>query len=144
MTRANLIRDRLVAHFHETLQVSTTLVLPDYWWNLDLIPQYRYGWTPPFVVEMRDRPRMGVLLCPEVIGEVTAHLDERDLDAYITIIELTAATYLRMWDSPPEAVEDELLDLLWQAAPTALVLRTDVELHALDTGIVPVTQSGDG
>lgn len=109
---------------------------PEDWRALPLVPQYRFGWTPPFSINADGIDvDVIVIISPQVIDEVTAHLDENDLEMYLTVIELAVGTYLQLRGLAPEAIERELEELLMAA--TALPLRSAVEMHALDAGIVP-------
>lgn len=110
---------------------------PDNWRGLPLVPQYRFGWTPPFSMNAEGVDvDMIVIISPQVIDEVTTHLNDDDAEGYLTIIELAVGTHLRLIGMAPEAIERELEDLL--ISVDALSLRSEVEMHALDAGIVPV------
>lgn len=139
MNRQDLIRDRLVAYFRNELKIFSSNVARADWLNLPLHNQFRFGWIPPVDLgEAEVEDNMIAIISPEMIDAVTAHLEDVELDVYLTVIEMTVAAFVKHRGDDSEDIQRDLENLLWEQAPHAIELRSQVELHALDVGIVPV------
>jgi hypothetical protein len=107
--RTQAIEDRLTELFRTELQQTTVSVDRGTWSQMPLAPRFRYGYMPPVPITA-DGEQFVVTFCPELIDLVTAWLNE-----------------------VMRRVEDELLD----KAPNALAFMTEVEVQAIDDGVVP-------
>jgi hypothetical protein len=135
LTREHFITARLDAFYRNDLQLPVSILTRDEWQSLPLAPAFRFGWLPP--VSLDDDENVVALLAPSIIDEVTADLDDVDLDAYLLVIEATAAFHLQRRGEPPSSIERALDLHLLDVAPQALVLRCEIEMTALDRGIIP-------
>lgn len=97
---------------------------------------YRFGWMPPVPEDLDEPLLLMYSYCPELLAAVTAHLDEDGLDLYLTVVE----AFFDGWATPPVGDWDrdyhEVLDLLSRHQPDIVRFKDQVELHALDAGIV--------
>lgn len=138
MNRRDLIRNRLSSHLLEEQRCA--VVCPPKEAILRMpIAGHLFGWFPPMPLE--DSRMLLVSFCPELMAEITAWLDDEQLDAYLWTIEALLDEYISMMTTCDELltnaelrdrVEAKLLD----AEPDALELLSQIELRALDTGIV--------
>lgn len=139
MTRKVQIHDRLVAFCRDEIHIYCSDVAAADWRNLPLAHEYRFGWMPPIDLDGDvSGENIIALISSDMIDQVTTHLDDADLDVYLTTVELTLSFFLEHRGEPAEEVQEALNDFLWDKAKVGLHLRTDVEMHALDVGIVPV------
>lgn len=139
MNRQEHISERLSTFFRETLHIYSSIIPRSDWLSLPLASQYRFGWIPPIdldAVEVEDN--MIAIISPEMIAAITADASDEDLEIYLTFIEATVAAYVQHRGEPAEKVERDLEDLLWREAPGTVELRNDLEMQALDAGIIPV------
>jgi hypothetical protein len=134
--RTQAIEDRLTELFRSSLDQTTVMVDRSTWDQMPLPPRFRYGYMPPVPVTT-DNEDFVVSFCPELIDRVTAWLDDDGLDTYLNAVEAFVAGHLML----PEASADEVIILieneLHDKAPNALAFMTEVELQAMDDGIVP-------
>jgi hypothetical protein len=139
MNRQDHISDRLVAYFRNELKIYSSNIARADWLNLPLYREFRFGWIPPVDLgEVEIEDSLIAIISPEMIDAVTAHLEDDELDVYLTVIEMTVAAFVKDRGEEPEVIQRNLENLLWEQAPHAIELRSRVELHAMDVGIVPV------
>lgn len=137
--RSAMIRDRLVAHFRDALNIYCSEVAGEQWLALPFSTEFRFGWIPPIDLDaVGVDPNLIAIISPDMIGAVTAHLDDADLDTYLTIIELTADGFVARQGDPLEAIQRDLDDTLYSSAPDAMRLRYEVEARAIDKGLIPL------
>lgn len=107
------------------------------WQQYNVTTTYRFGWMPPMLEDPDESLLLMFSYCPELLAAVTAHLDEHGLDLYLTVVE----AFFDGWVTPPVGDWDrdyqEIVDLLEQHQPDIVRFKDQVELHALDAGIVP-------
>lgn len=102
---------------------------------LDL--NFRYGWLAPVWLD-HSRRQVIVPFCPEMIALLGDHLGDEEFDLYLSVgLQLIAGSIALLddLDDPIErlhAAENQLLQL----APTAFPVLSDVQLHAIDAGLV--------
>jgi hypothetical protein len=134
--RTQAIEDRLTELFRTELQQTTVSVDRGTWSQMPLAPRFRYGYMPPVPITA-DGEQFVVTFCPELIDLVTAWLNEEELAIYLDALEAFVAGHLmapeESSDEVMRRVEDELLD----KAPNALAFMTEVEVQAIDDGVVP-------
>lgn len=136
MTRRDLIRNRLSAHLLEERGCAVVCPSKD---AVVAIPitGHLFGWFPPMPID-DDNSLLVVSFCPELMAEVTDWLDDEELDIYLWTIEVLMDSYLDALaeglepDAMRQRVESELLD----SEPDAMALLSQVELRALDSGVV--------
>jgi hypothetical protein len=139
MNRQDLIKHRLVAYFRDELHIYGSDIARDDWLSLPLHRMYRFGWIPPIdLEEVEVEDNLIAIISSEMIAAVTEHLADDELDVYLNVIEMTVAAFVQHRGEPAEQIERELENLLWEQVPHAIELRSQVEMHALDVGIVPV------
>lgn len=133
--RDTAIQDRLVQLFRDELGHTTVSVDRETWAKMPLLPRFRFGYMPP-VPYTNEREKFVVSFCPELIDAVTETLDDDDLDTYLNAVEAFVAGHLMLPDTKSEDVMRHVEDQLLAEAPDALAFMTDVELRAIDAGIV--------
>lgn len=119
-----LLRDRLQC------QVETTSA-HDWRHGPSVEPRYRFGYGPP---ERTDPPT--VRISPEMLDEITSWLNDDELDIYLMAVETFLAAHLVLRESPSDEIMRYLENELLADAPLALRLMTDVEMRAIDNGLV--------
>lgn len=138
MTRRDVIRNRLCEYVLEELGCAVACPSKEALTNYP-VPGHLFGWFPPMPLD-DDYQLVVVSFSPELLAEITAWLDDDELDAYLSAVEQLVDCYLRLLATAPELspseqqiwVEREMLD----ANPDALDLVSRVELQAVDSGIV--------
>lgn len=105
-------------------------------WREDVIvePRYRFGYRPP---ERTEPP--AVCFSPGLLDEITGWLSDDEFDIYITAIEAFMAAHLMLPGAPPDEIMRLLENELLAEAPLALRLMSEVELRAIDDGLVALT-----
>lgn len=134
--RTQAIEARLTELFRDNLEQTVTVVDRSTWAEMPLPPRFRYGYMPPVPVT-NDGESFVVPFSPELIDAVTSWLDDDGLDTYLNALEAFVAGHLmnpgERSDEVMVRVEDELLE----KAPNALAFMTEVEIQAIDDGVVP-------
>lgn len=144
-SRQDLILNRLLTFYSNELGIYSSVLTRAEWGDLPLARQYRFGWMPPADVEL-DGGESGLVgvVSPEMLAAVTDHLDEVGLDAYLTVVELAMTSFVQFRESDDAgAIERRIENALWELAPESIALRSEVEMHALDAGIVPMADEDD-
>lgn len=134
--RTQAIETRLTELFRTDLEQTTVMVDRETWGKMPLPPRFRYGYMPPVPVTA-DNEEFLVTLCPELIDAVTAWLDEDGLDTYLNAVEAFVAGHLMLPGASSDEVIRHVEDELFDKAPSALAFMTEVELQAIDDGVVP-------
>lgn len=135
--RRDLIRNHLAAHLLEGR--GCAVVCP----SKETVTQFPidghlFGWFPPMPLDENSDLQV-VSFCPELMAEITDWLTDDQLLVYIATIEALLDGYIDALqhgtssDEARERVEAEIFD----ADPDALALFSEIELRALDAGIVP-------
>lgn len=138
MNRSDLIRDRLVGHCRD-LNLLCSEISENDWRAMPLALQYRFGWMPPVdldAIEVADN--LIVIISPDLLDRITAHLDDLDLGTYLTVIELMIDLFVAHRGQPAEQVAEIVDNAMWDQCSEAFKLRLEVEAFAMDRGIVPV------
>lgn len=135
--RREAIIHRLASHILEDLRCAVVTPSKQSWSFYQLSAPYRFGWMPPVQV-VDDTPALLVSFCPELIAETTAWLDDEQLDVYLTVVEAFIDAMVAQFSEPVAEVYHRVQNSLYETAPDALALVSQVEVRALDDGIVPV------
>lgn len=102
------------------------------------IDGHLFGWFPPMALGGNAELTL-VSFCPELMAEITAWLDDDQLDTYLWTIKELMDGYLealmkgQSGDVARQKVESQIFD----ENPEALALFSQIELRALDDGLVP-------
>jgi hypothetical protein len=136
LTRRDLIRNRLSAYLLEVQCCAvvcppkeTVLAIP--------VVGHLYGWFPPMPID-GDNNLPLVSFCPELMAEITAWLDDEQLDTYLWTIEVLFDGYLDAMAEghDPAAMREKIESELFDLHPESLTLLSQIELRALDSGVV--------
>jgi hypothetical protein len=109
---------------------------PLQWERVNKPPRFRFGYMPP-IIPVGDVPAV-VVFSPELIAQVTASLSDDELDRYMTVVEAMVGAHLQHDDLPTDVVITLIEDELSDTAPSSLSLVTEIEMKAMDSGIVRV------
>lgn len=133
--RANLIAERLTQAFRGDFGCAVAVVEAATWLLLPVEPRFRFGYMPPVpVTNVGDQ--FLVSLSAELIDRVTVDLDDDTLDAYLTAVEAFVGAHLMSPDKSSDETMRYVENELYEKAPDALALMTEVEAQAIDAGIV--------
>lgn len=133
--RIGFIRERLETHFGHPDMLHDVIVLPDAEWDekapADPTNLHRpFGWVPPFEVRVGKGE---FWFCPERIARQTTGLTDKELSAYIDIIQFGGDAHVCHYhvDDPwkrMQIVEARLYD----KAPGSFDLLNRVQLAVID------------
>lgn len=139
--RADVIKQRLTKFANDDLGCRVATVHKDQWLAWPLPGNLRFGWMPPTKCTEGDGESSEeivlALFSPDLIAEVTAGLDDSQLDDYLTIVEFIFATHVARIDESSAVVAREAEDALYEEVPDMLKLRFETEARAIGT-VVPV------
>lgn len=127
MTRSPEIEARLVHHCHDVLGCTVELRTRAEWFE-ETTP-HLFGWTSPV---RRDDGTPGLALSPELIDQMTEHLDDSDLHRFLTVIETYIDAHVAYLGDDPDQVKRDIENKLYTVAPSSLRLFSEVELRALN------------
>jgi hypothetical protein len=136
--RVEVVRHRLATFVLRELGCAAVTPLKDDWLDFNLDGPYRFGWMPP-VGLLSANELIVISFCPELIAETTAWLDDDALENYLVVIGTYLSAFVADLDADQVEVFRRTQDDLATSCPDALTLVSEVELRALDEGIV---QSG--
>lgn len=127
----------MVRLFHDKLSCHMVdLSLPEWDRVPDKPTRFRFGYMPPV------RPEHGVtpvvVFSPDLIACTTAWLNDMQFDAYMTTIEAMMAAHLEHPDLPSDVVMSRAESDIYAVAPSCLALLHEVEMKAMDSGLVPI------
>ena len=136
--RKDAIRNRLAGYLLEDQGCAVVCPSKE---AVQLVPidGHLFGWFPPMPLD--DNPDLPIVsICPELIAETTEWLDNDQLDTYLVVVEALLAGYVDALRAgiTPEAAREQIESGLFETNPDALALCSEVELRALDAGIVPL------
>lgn len=105
----------------------------------------RFGWCWP--AEHDDPEHNGfhflVAYCPEILAEITAHLDDDDRSEYLNGVEWMCSMYLADMESGTDGLADRIRAQLADSFPVTAHIMAEVEARAVNLGIVPTEPGGD-
>lgn len=134
----DLIRNTLTAHILENL--GCAVVCP----SKEIVTQFPvdghlFGWFPPMPLADENSDLLIVSFCPELMAEITEWLTDDQLLMYLATIEALLSGYCDALQkgTSSEAARERVESEIFDASPEALTLFTEVEMRALDAGIVP-------
>lgn len=133
MNRTSVIRNRITAHFREDLHLAVLELDRKAWDKHQKMPGYGYGWMPPVIL---SGGAMLVVICPDVMADVTQVLNDDGLNVYLDLVEMTVATYVAQKGMPATEIEHFIGELLDQNASGVIALRNAVHARALRDRIV--------
>jgi hypothetical protein len=129
------IAERLERAFRDDFGCAVAVVTAETWQGLPLEPRFRFGYMPPVAITNAGDSFV-ISVSAELIDRVTGDLDEFLLDQYLTAVEAFVGAHLM---DPAESVDETIKrveDQLYEQAPEALALMSQVEANAIDAGIV--------
>lgn len=130
MTRTEEIKTRLNNHFIKEIGVPTATPYREGWESFPVTAQHPFGWITP--VPFGDPPLL-VCFCPDVIAAQTDHLDDVDLNIYLTLLEYMLDRHIILFgDAGVEQNQNRIEEELLQYWPGAVTVMNDVQLRALD------------
>lgn len=133
--RVEHIEERLTRSFRDDFGCAVAVVQEVTWVDLPVAPRFRFGYLPPLPIVSSGRQNL-VCLCPELIDRVTAWLDDNTLDVYLTTVEAFVGAHLMSETETSDEVMARVAAELYEQAPEALAMMTDVEATAIDDGII--------
>lgn len=125
---------RLVLLLRDRLRCNVVTTSAEVWRAAPNEPRYRFGYGPP----ERTHPPV-VHLSPQLLDEVTGWLSDDELDIYLMAVEAFLAAHLVLREAPSDEIMRQLEDELLAEAPLALKLMSEVEMRAIDEGLVAQT-----
>lgn len=135
--RRDVIRDHLTAHLLDGRRCAVVCPSKKVATSFP-IDGHLFGWFPPLPLgEPSDL--LVVSFCPELMAEITEWLSDSELERYLCTIEAVldgyfdAATHGIDAEVARERIESDIFD----KNPDTLALFSEIELRALDAGIVP-------
>ena len=140
MDRRELIRNRLCEHLLEDR--GCAVVCPPKEVVLQTpITGHLFGWLPPMPIDEDNNLLLLVAFCPELLAEITAGLDDNDLDFYLSAIEELWDCYLEEFEAgstlSPDDMRVKVESDFFDKEPEILAFMSQVEMQALSDGIVP-------
>lgn len=138
-SRRVAIMNRLSAHILNDLRCATVTPSKRSWTLFDLAGPYRFGWMPPVTIGDSEPPLLLISFCPDLLAETTMWLDDDALDTYLTATEAFLDAMVAWPKGPPSQVYAQVQNSLYETSPGVLDLVSQVEMRALDEGLVPGT-----
>ena len=117
------------------------------WLSFDFHEDYggRFGWCWPVPPHDPAHPQDTLLIsyCPEIIAEITAHLDEDGRSTYLDAVEFLCSMFIALNSGDPDDARRAVTELLDGRFPTTSQLMAEVETRAIRLGLVPDAAGGD-
>ena len=136
--RIEVVRVRLATYILRELSCAVVTPMKEDWVDFNLNGPYRFGWMPP-VALLPAADLIVLSFCPELIAETTAWLDDDDLENYLVAISAHLTAFVADMDADQTEVFYRTQDEMAVSCPHTAALVSQVELRALDEGVV---QSG--
>jgi hypothetical protein len=149
-TAVDEIFNRLETYWTDDIgHVAVATMSKQVWLDLPINPDTiggRYGWTwpglNPDVAEHPDHPYI-VGYCPEIIAEITAHLEPEDREEYLRGLMWSWGDFLEKMEHGTEGLADAIRDRVCAHVPFTGNLMNEVEARAVRVGLVPAEVGGE-
>ena len=150
-TAVDEIFARLETYWADTIgHVAVATMSKQVWLDLPMNPDTlggQFGWTAPGlnpdVAEHPDHPYI-VGYCPEILAEITAHLEPEDRDEYLKGLMWSWGDFIeRLGEEPAEGMGDRVRAAVISAFPFTGNLMNEVEERAVRVGLVPEQVGGE-
>lgn len=136
--RTQIIERRLTRHFRDDLHLRVLTPDMETWKGLPIDRRHRYGWMHPMPLDDDADGELMVMFCPELIATTTHWLTDELLSEYLTVIECFIDALVANRGEPVEQTSLWVEEHLAEECPAALRLLSEVEVQAIDSGIVTV------
>jgi hypothetical protein len=132
--RIERIAQRLTPHY-EDMDVVVRLLGVEEWASADLVDLENsrpFGWVPP----QEDGPDVVFSLCPELIVQQTAGLDDFLFEAYVDVIQFLSDLQIAYHEIEDPYERSRMIDKrLFDAAEGSMRLLNKVQMEALDAAL---------
>lgn len=135
MDRETFIRHRMADHLLVERAVAVVCPSRTAWQIGGVDGPYRFGWAPPMPID-NDDLLLAVSFCPELIDATTVWLSDEQLATYVETILTFLDEHIESFGESPTEIRQRVEDAFRENAPDSLVLMTEVEVGAIEHGIV--------
>lgn len=128
--RTRQIEERFDLFVRGELGQTISVLSAAVWADVPRSPDEQFGYMMP--LDFQDN--FLIVVCPEQIAEQTEGLNDDNLNAYLTIIELILARHIEYADLPLEERRTRIYNHLWGLRPDVPVLEflNAVQMASLD------------